>query len=148
MEEVGRSIRAVRRQAELNGQLIYVNPRPCRRGHSERYTNGGRCVQCARDKNTARYIAKHGHRPRPAAPVVRPAPKPDRVVDWNYLTEGQKAIWYMRVDSLKKGRQKRYRHHPLEERAIFCGAKNTVRNNGVEEAATEGSPSDAKAAHS
>jgi hypothetical protein len=39
--------------------------------------------------------------------------------DWTYLTEAQVALWYMTVDRIRRGTQKTYRHHPLEERAVF-----------------------------
>ena len=52
-----------RQQATESGALTYTNPRPCKRGHFERYTAGYKCVQCNllankewREKNPERYL--------------------------------------------------------------------------------------------
>jgi hypothetical protein len=90
---------------------------PCARGHlAERYVANLVCTVCSTLASEGRYAAVKP-RVRPAAKFAKPRHTIEW--DWNHLTEAQKDLFFLRVDTIIQRKQKRYRHHSLEEPAVL-----------------------------
>jgi hypothetical protein len=57
-------------EAKKRGLERYHHSKPCKRGHTERYTNSHTCVECARTRSARQSAAK----PAKSAPAAVAAP--------------------------------------------------------------------------
>jgi hypothetical protein len=58
------------------------------------------------------------------AGALNPLNRKVAFIDDVWGNPARQAIWFARVNAIKTGRAKQYRHHPLEERALFLASAN------------------------